>query len=153
MESIDSISFFPGDSSDSRTRLEGTTHLLYQREMPELLRDLDAKVVFILRDPADRIRSSFQYTQNNLGNVVGKLTFADYAEMLLQGDQRKLAAHFRPSASRWVLCRELSLSRYSQHVERWNAALGKRRVHLVNFESIQVKPDGFYSNLVLLAIN
>ncbi len=132
--------FIPDFDLHGPPLLEGTTHLLYQSEVPQLIKAIDSRVVFILRDPADRIRSSFQYTLNNLGNVRTPISFADYVQLLCNDDQSELAEHFRESPSRWVLCNELYLSRYSIHVGRWNDALGKERVLLLDYEDIKSRP-------------
>ena len=132
--------FFPSRWDLHTPLLEGTTHLLFQKIVPEKIRDLDSRVVFILRDPADRIRSSFQYTQNNLGNVRSDISFAAYVDLLLEDNQTELAKHFRDSASRWVLCNEFDLSCYSVHVDRWNQALGKDRVLLLDYDLIRSDP-------------
>lgn len=132
--------FFPSPWDSHTPLLEGTTHLLFQKVIPDKLYDLNARVVFILRDPADRIRSSFQYTQNNLGNVKSDISFAQYVALLLGENRIELATHFRNSASRWVLCNELELSRYSVHVDRWNQALGKERVLLLDYDLICHQP-------------
>lgn len=128
--------FFPSPWDPHTPLLEGTTHLLFQKVVQEKIRDLNSRVVFILREPADRIRSSFQYTQNNLGNVRSNISFAQYVALLFGENQSELAKHFRNSASRWVLCNEFELSRYSVHVDRWNQALGKERVLLLDYDLI-----------------
>ncbi|MEO0628823.1 MAG: hypothetical protein AAFY91_17640, partial [Bacteroidota bacterium] len=78
--------FFPDEPG---IKLEGTTHLLYQSNQNTNIQELGrVKIIFILRDPVQRLRSSFEYTENNLSRFKRKISFSDFAELLLD-DRRE----------------------------------------------------------------
>ncbi len=128
-------------TNNGKTRLEATTHLIYQQKMPEVLAPLNCKVIFVLRDPADRIRSSFEYTLNNLGNFKEPISFAEYVDLLLQNQKDQLMQKMRATTSQWVLSNEILLSSYQQHIERWCNALGAERVMVLSFDELKANPN------------
>src|SRR5690606_29284173 len=60
-------SFFPDRKEDSLL-IEATTHYFYQRTARDYLSSLQKKplIVMLLREPANRILSSFRFTRDNL---------------------------------------------------------------------------------------
>lgn len=131
--------FFDEQEVGKKTLLEGTTHLLYQKEVPEILSKLDCKIVFILRDPAERIRSSFEYTMNNLANFKESISFSEYVDLLL-GNSHRLNS-IMDSTSQWVLTHELVLSDYPRYLGHWNRALGKERVLVLDYADLKTEPQ------------
>ena len=129
--------FFQGQK---KPRLEATTHLLYQKQMPAHLASIDSKILFILRNPADRIRSSFEYTLNNLGNFKEIISFSDYVNLLLENKIEKLESKMRTTTSQWVIANELMLSDYVKHLDKWQEHFGSERLLVLNFEDIKLKP-------------
>src|SRR5690606_31158229 len=65
----------------NKIRLEGTTHLIYQNEIIPVLKELDAYFIFILRSPEERIRSSFEYSMNNLASFNKRISFSDFVDI------------------------------------------------------------------------
>src|SRR5690606_14876560 len=77
---------FPVDVARFPVRMEATTHYLYQRTALEALSELeDCRVCVVLREPAARVLSSFQYTQNNLARIAPEVTFDEYVDAVLAG--------------------------------------------------------------------
>jgi len=90
--------------------------------------------VFLLREPAARIHSSFYYTKYNLAAVAGGFSFSDYVDRLLEGHGDAIARLVTRPASAYVLPRELEYSRYVEHLLAWRDALGSHRVLVFLFE-------------------
>lgn len=142
------LKFFLDVKWDTRPLLEGTTHLLYQKKAPELLNKLDCKVVFVLRQPADRIRSSFEYTMNNIGNFNENITFAEYVDLLLSNQKSQIAEKMRFTTSQWVLTNEIYLSNYAPHIKRWKHILGESRVLVLSFDEFKKDPKQYLKQIL-----
>jgi len=136
--------FFAPDAARKRLRVEGTTHYMYQQTARETLAALEPRptIAFLLRDPARRIHSSFQYTRNNLAQVDARLTFARYVDLLLS-DPEGIASHVRSRPHAYVLRRELQLSTYADHVERWLEHFEPNEIRLLLFEDMKRDPVTF----------
>ena len=120
--------------------LEATTHLLYQEKIPSIIAELSSKIVFILRDPAERIKSSFEYTKNNLAHFHENITFSKYVDFILNNNIQELTKYMPDSTSRWVLANELYLSDYQKHIDKWQKAIGKDRVLLIDYDDFKLEP-------------
>ena len=120
--------------------LEGTTHLLYQKEMPEILKDIDCKIIFILRDPAERIQSSFEYTKNNLSNFKEPITFQTYVNLLLADKKMEIENKMKYTSSRWVLANELYLSNYNYFLDNWYKFFSTGDILLIDYTKFKNNP-------------
>jgi hypothetical protein len=97
--------------------LEGTTHLMYQKDVFAKLRELgDIQLILILREPVERIKSSFLYTKNNLGRVNTQFTLDDYVKALLDNNLDLISEMIEDTKSRYVLTNEITNSRYINHL-------------------------------------
>lgn len=127
MDYLKSCASFPFESGShancgsQKFILEGTTHNLYSRSARDTIAGMpgSCKVVVMLRDPAKRIFSSFNYTKNNLARVKRDLTFARYVDLLLGHEKEEIQRFIRPSASRSLLPLELQHSMYSSYLGSW----------------------------------
>ncbi|MEM9990314.1 MAG: sulfotransferase domain-containing protein [Bacteroidota bacterium] len=124
----------------SRYYLEGSTHLLYQKKVLSTLQQLDAQVLFILREPIQRLSSAFEYTKNRSAILKTDIPFETYVYTLLSGELKKIDAWVRPNVSYHFLKEELEFSTYHLHLQAWQRALGKKRVHVLQFEKVRAKP-------------
>lgn len=129
-------SHFFSTASQSPYLLDGTDHLLYQEEMPSLMAQLyHQKLIFIFREPARRILSSFNYTKNNLANFKKNISFTDYIQCLLQEDYEYLdQVMYHPEHNSYVLKRELKYSHYYTYLKKWTAAVGQEQIYTLQFE-------------------
>jgi hypothetical protein len=118
--------------------MEGTTHNYYQELALQVSANLlpNVKTIFVMRRPADRILSSFLYTQNNLSRLSRKLDFDSYCRMLLNAETSEIEKHIQHSASRYVLTRELHLTNYPLHLQRWRNTLGEEKIMVVVAERL-----------------
>jgi len=136
------LHFFNPHSSH-KMLLEGTPHLFYQQQMPVFFQQHlpNSRIIFILREPAERIRSSFEFTQNNLANFRQPFTFHDYTQALLKDDTEAIIHALRDKNSRYVLPKELNISTYHQHLSRWFTHFDKEQILMVQFEQLLQQPQ------------
>lgn len=134
---------FFSDTSETAWRLEATTHYVFQRTALEFARSLgpDVHVIFAMRDPVKRLRSSFEYTQNNLAEMSQELSFETYAEILLAGEGQRLTPHFSNPNNLWILQRELEYGQYLSWIAPWRDALDEAQISYVLFEEMATAPD------------
>lgn len=122
-------------------KLDGTSQSIYQ---DSILIDLaeekpNSKAIFVLREPASRIRSSFYFTSNNLA-AVKNLTFPQYAEILLSADVKRLLNYCKDKRAFFSLSHELSYSNYIQYLLAWRNTIGIESMLILLFEDLKNDP-------------
>ena len=128
---------FPDAANDAAIRIDSTTHYLYQQAALDFARRRpDVRACVVLRDPAERVFSSYNYTRNNLAALKSELSFAQYVE-LVDARQPLYPRYCHSASSAWVLERDIDYSRYERHVAPWLDALGPERLKIVLFEDLQ----------------
>lgn len=130
--------FFSDKSTNSTVFCEATTHYLYQQTALELLSKLEPKpnIVFLLRNPADRIYSSFEFTKHNRGRLKKELSFLEFAKILLEEKSDDLDAYVDKGRSLYVLKRDLKYSTYILYLEKWKDMIGLSHLHIFLFEDM-----------------
>ena len=130
--------FFPtGSDHPENILLEGTTQLIYQKEIHEYIKELkDLKVAFIFREPARRILSAYEFARYNHAAFVKELPFADYIEILMEGNPQTLDRYIQQPTV-YFLRNALSASTYHIHVSKWMNWLGKDRILVLQFENFR----------------
>jgi hypothetical protein len=141
-------SFFPRDADPSRLRLEGTTHYLYQHTAPRVLAGVERPphVVFLLREPAERVYSSYRYTRNNLGVLRPQATFRDFVALGRGGDVNAV------TDPRWggkveIWRNDVGYSRYAEHLARWAQVFPRERMHVLLAEDMWRDPGALLRRL------
>lgn len=127
--------FFQESCRESHVVLEATPGYLYQRTALEVMEsDLpNAKLIFILRRPSDRVLSSYHYFSNNWTDLnPHKVSFPEFLEMARREDDALASNEFL----RYVL----SHGRYVEHLSKWRQRCGAERMHVVLFENLQQEP-------------
>ncbi|MBB4091149.1 hypothetical protein GGP98_002972 [Salinibacter ruber] len=124
--------------SNEKLRVEGTTHYLYQKTARRHLSQMDSRplIIAVVRDPARRVWSSFQYTRNNLARMDPSLSFDQYVEWALQDELEKIADHISHPGSAYVLARDVKYGCYVNFLRRWRDAVGQGRMFVVSFDSV-----------------
>lgn len=127
----------------STCRLEATTHYLYQDTAREHLANMESQplIVVVLRDPVQRVWSSFQYTRNNLARMDPSLSFSQYVDWVLQGDGDRVADYVDHAGSAYVLARDIEYSAYVKHLRPWREAVGDERLAIVTFDALTETPQ------------
>ncbi len=128
--------FYP-QSRDGLKLLDGTSQSIYQYSLINLLSALQTKpkAIFILREPAERILSSFQYTSQNLASVSG-LSFNQYSEILLSGDIGRIEFYCKDYQAFYSLKSELEYSKYINFLKKWKDAVGIENMFILTFEDL-----------------
>ncbi len=131
------------DAPKGLITLEATTHYIYQQTALKVLSNLrpQPKILFLLRNPADRVFSSFQYTSHNLGNISRSTGFADYVE-LAQNQPSELARRIKTPQSTFVLQRDIKYSQYADYLSHWRVAFGKENILVLLYEDLRDNPRG-----------
>lgn len=135
-------SLFAPEDADAPVRMEATTHYLFDPVARNAIAALpNARAIVVLRAPAMRVYSSFQYTANNLARLSPGLTFARYVALM------EACATLSPDwcshpGSAYVLERDIDYSRYVQYVMPWMTALGRDRLMIIIMERMIRDPDG-----------
>lgn len=140
--------FFPSAQlKQVRYFLEATTHTIFQHSaLTHFSRNnRNLKLIVMLREPVDRIQSSFYYTKNNLGNIHPSVTFDTYADDLLNNGSFEYIGN--PS-SRYVLSRELEYSDYPKVLKPWLDDFNKNQLYIGCFENMVSSPVKFYHDLL-----
>jgi len=133
-------SCFPNDAPNARVRVEATTHYLYQQGAVDIVGNWsDARVAVVLRAPADRVFSSFSYTQNNLARLDPELSFSAYLELVRRGEPL-FPRWCNHRGSAYVLERDIDYSHYKKYLDRWIGRLGRERIDIVLFDDLQQRP-------------
>lgn len=141
--------FFDGEASSSTRVFEATTHYLYSRTARDVLARLKPKpdVIFILRQPSDRVYSSFRYTKNNLAQIADHITFSEYLDVIQGRSEQAVDEVFHSHKNAYVAERELDYSRYADYIASWIEALGEDRVHVLLFENLVRDQQAFMIRL------
>lgn len=142
------LNYFHSERNQSDCLVEGTTHTIYHPEVfekngfPE-----DAHVLFVLRDPIARLRSSFEYTLNNLAAFKKPLAFEEYVDILLTGKTEALDDFIFDSPSLYVLRRDLIYGEYIEFLNKWLKFVPDNRWRVVIYEDFKENPIKVVSNL------
>lgn len=125
--------------------LDGSVWTIYQKELMNRLATLKTKpkALFILREPARRILSSFQYTSNNMA-AVKNLTFHEYTEALLKADFAAIQRACKSNKSAYSLQNELLFSDYSFYLNLWKEAIGEDNMQILLFEELKTDQNLCY---------
>lgn len=127
--------FFENERRRTEGWFEGSTHYLYSPAARRALQTLDRPplVVFSLREPAEKIHSSFNYSKHNLAAIDERFSFEDYVQALIDRDESAIQRWIDPR-NRYMLGKQLEYGRYVEHVRAWREALGSDRILVVAFE-------------------
>lgn len=122
--------------------LEGTTHHLYSEHAARAIAEIgdQARVVVLLRNPAKRILSSFQYTQQNLARIPKSLNFGRYVDLLLEDRQAAIREQIPHPVSGAVLSMDLGYSDYGKFLKQWFDLVGKEKVFVAVAEEYFQNP-------------
>lgn len=137
--SADFQSAFPTPTAETRLLVEATpTHVYSQRALASIPK-LPARCLFILREPASQIRSSYDYFRNNWTYIPADLTFADYLAATRYGTAafggNELAERPEEHAD------------YMAWLDPWRAALGADRMKVTTFDRLKADPQALMEEI------
>jgi len=138
--------FFPSGNASKKYGMEATTHHIFQDKMFEYLRNRteDFKLIVLLREPADRIRSSFYYTKFNASYVQDSISFDHYVNDLLHNNPMDYITN---ESSSFVLENELNYSTYIDHLRKYKSYFDNGNLYVGVFEEMKANPVAFYTKL------
>ncbi len=128
--------------------LEATTHLLYQRDiLSHLKKNPHDKYIFLLRQPAWRIKSAFHFTVNENAILNQNVSFSQYVEALLEHDVSLINSWVRRSVKYNFLYQELSFSNYYHHLNYWLNEIDINNIKILLFEELKESPCNTLNNV------
>jgi len=126
--------------SQNPVRVEATTHYIYQNLAPEVIAELEnVRVCFVLRDPADRLLSSFNYTKHTLARLADNVSFEQYLQLVTDGNSvyPEFCQHDK---SAFVLDNDVQYGKYVQFLKVWLNKIDRSRIKIILFEDLQKDP-------------
>jgi hypothetical protein len=122
--------------------IEGTAHYLFQNTAHTYLSRLETEplIVVLLRDPAQRVWSSFQYTVNNRARMNPSLQFPQYVEWGLKGKYDAIREHISHPGSAYVLSRDIEYGQYIDYLLWWRESVAEERLVVVSFAEMIADP-------------
>ena len=136
--------FFGQCSGTEKLRAEGSVTYLYtpERMAPILKRWPDSKFVIALRDPLALLPSLHQRLL-----VTGDENITDFRKAWARIDDRARGKSIPRSAIDPRFLRYDEAGALGRHVERFLAAVGRERCHIILFDDLTGDPEGTYRNL------
>lgn len=136
--------FFGQCSGTEKLRAEGSVTYLYtpERMAPILKRWPDAKFIIALRDPLAMLPSLHQRLL-----VTGDENIADFRQAWNKIEDRARGKSIPRSAIDPRFLRYDEAGALGRHVERFIAAVGRERCHIVLFDDLAGDPEGAYREL------
>jgi hypothetical protein len=104
----------------------------------------DVRLVFILRDPIERLHSSYHFHRGRL-NLPQGLEFDDYVRRCLAFDREAMTAA-ELGLDEWYL-KVLRFGRYAEFIAQFAAVLPPGRVKVGFFETLRADERGFMTDL------
>ncbi len=104
----------------------------------------DARFLFILRDPIDRLYSSFNFHVSKL-NINENVSFQDYVRSCLSYDRGEAAAE-RLRLDDWYL-KALRFGRYAEFLAPYFGTFGRERVKIMFFDDLSRDVAGFMKEI------
>lgn len=128
---------FPTDARAAPLHLESSPGYLAEADQvaPRLAQTLpQAQLLFVLRDPVDRLRSAYRFYQSRLHLPAG-MSFDLFVSLCLDHDDGSLAAP-PPGVLDWHL-RAAMRGRYEKLLPWFEAHYAASRFHLVHYEDLR----------------
>ncbi|MEM9885722.1 MAG: sulfotransferase domain-containing protein [Bacteroidota bacterium] len=125
----------------NRFLLEASVQLFSDSDAPQRLQQLgDCRLIFVLRSPAERLRSSFYFSKNNLALFKKELSFEAFVDCILEDNFDLFQTYLRKNISGKILFGELETGHYSKHLTTWQQHFDKNKIYLIQYEKmIQAK--------------
>ena len=119
---------------DAVVLVDATPDYLYQvaalQHVPRLTSQ--PSVIFVLRNPAARLRSMFEFAQNNMASIDGTIDFPGFVDDIAQG---RVSAGVDPHVAAAA-----EHSRYSKFLADWHRLLPPSQLLVIIFEEMVARP-------------
>lgn len=137
--------FFAKDNK--KIRLEGTTHLIYQEDIIPVLKEKKSFFIFILRRPEERIRSSFEYSMNNLASFNKRISFPTFVDIFLDSPKDLLQFSSRKNALS-NLAQGKIIADYPRLISKWKSQIPEDRLFIIDYDFYNQKPQETLNKLM-----
>lgn len=119
--------------------IEATPDYMYQQTALKVLSELPSrpKIIFILRNPVDRVLSLYRFARNNIGSLEHGISVSEFISSVKNGLLSKDQ----------ILNNALLHSEYHVWLEKWIRACGKSRIEVLFFEDMTNSPFPFMEGL------
>ncbi len=141
--------FFEEAAPDSRVIMEATTSYFLSVDIvgPRIKKTVpDVRLLFMLRSPADRLYSFFNYNLNVTTGFKDGITFDEYLDISFD----YLAGKGVPRGCKIKEKRlrdPIEVGRYAIYLERYFEIFGRERVKAMFFEFLKEEPEEFMAEL------
>ena len=119
--------------------LEASVALFSDLGAPNRIKQLNKpKIIFILREPAARIYSSFAFSKHNWALFKEDVTFQDFVDCLIQEDVDQMRQWMKVGTKSIanILSDELDTSNYYKHLSKWMNVFDTSQIKLVQYEKL-----------------
>ena len=127
--------FFNDCSGREAVVMEATPDYFYQDTAFRVLSEMDPRplIVFMLREPSERVFSLFKFAKNNIGLLTAQYTFSQFIDDLLLRDGEQFTG--RP-----ILRNAVEHGKYDQHIRRWLDTFTEQGTAFFLFEELVSQP-------------
>ena len=132
--------FFRACTDDHKLRMEATPDYIYQHTPLDVLgAGSKTKVIFLLRQPAERAYSAFKFFSGHKSIFNNQISFTEFIHLIRSGEG--------PSHHRlWPLAQNtIQYGEYARHIKKWVAALGSDNIKIYLFEDLVQNPHDIVS--------
>ena len=132
--------FFRKCTEDHKLRIEATPDYIYQQTPLDILgADSHTKIIFLLRQPAERAYSAYKFFSGHKSIFNHKISFPDFIQLIRREEG--------PSDHRlWPLVHNtIRYGEYARYLENWVAALGADNIKIYLFEDLVQNPHAIVS--------
>jgi hypothetical protein len=132
-------SYVKRENPNSKYILEGTVCNVTQSYALKYIKAINnSKVLFIVRDPIDRFKSTYHYNRSWLIKEFGTISINEYYEKVKEG------------VIKHDMCyRALTSGKYTEHINRWKSELGDENVLVLGLKELKEDHNAVANKLAL----
>ncbi len=121
--------------------LDATPCYYSQNRALEYAKESGSKVIFTIRNPADRLLSSFRYFKN-VYQEYPESTYEEFVTALFDGDEKKdlYLRKIKKDFFKEIFNLELEMGCYEDHITRWIEAIGRENIYFGTLEEMASQP-------------
>lgn len=121
----------------NQIKLDATPDYIYQETFLKILPQLSTKplVVFLLREPAERVYSLYKFAKSRLGILSNEISFQQFLDKIRNGNDSDINKHK-------ILKHVIEHSKYVQYINKIRDIVGAEHIHVIINEDF-IKAPGF----------
>ncbi|MEM9197494.1 MAG: sulfotransferase domain-containing protein [Pseudomonadota bacterium] len=133
---------FPQMKPGATWALDASPQYYYQDTALQAIADMaEAHVVFVLRDPAERIYSLYRYALNNMAVLPPEMSFREFVDHARAPDASDVMRD-RP-----MLRNAIPHGEYARYISMWFERVGRERVSVLLMEELSKRPQAVLRDL------